>query len=231
LKKKIRAILAKYGIYAAITIVLVLVTAGITKNCTNTTDIPAPAVSPAEVADQLITKEEEKAAAKSDLAASAHENVAVQPSPVPIKPPEPKFSDTIIHIGESISLEQANLSKEVTLKTELGEPWRVWMRSEVSFSMRAYAFDTEVTGLILFSVYLQPEEKWDDRNYVILDFHLTPPSSDTSEWGATLRRFESKTQGREQFPPAYGMYARNFQKAEIFHLAKQALVIALAPSP
>ena len=220
-----------------IAVVVLVALSGLVGECIGSRDkLPvdtSPTVSPAEVAGEIIRKEDEKKAAAVELVsamAPAHENVVAQPSPEAIKPPEPKLSDTIIYIGESISLGQANFLKEITLQTQQGEQWRVWMQSKVSFSMRSYAFDTNVDAPISLSVYLQPEDKWDDDNYIILDFVLFPPLGDTIEWGATIRRFESKTQGRAQFSPAYDMHARNFKKAEILHLARQVLDIALAPS-
>lgn len=223
-----KAILKACGICVG-AIALVLVTVVITKSCTNTTDVPAPTVSAAEIADEIIKKDEEDKKEKAMV--STHENAVAPPSGEAMKPPEPKFLDTIIYIGESISLEQANFLKEITLRTELGEAWQVWMRSKVSFLTRVYAADTKIDDSIWLSVYLQPEEKWDDENYVILDFILFPPLGDTSEWSAAIRRFESKTQGKAQFPLAYDMHARNFQKAEILHIAKQVLDIALTPRP
>ena len=174
-----------------------------------------PAVTAPEIVDELIKRE-----------SGGHASTTPSPAPPPTK--APVLSDKAIYIGDTVNFSQANFVGKVTLVTSYGEEWTAWMRSEVSFRKLTHAFDPKVgAGVIWLSVYIQPQEKWDDKNNITLTFDLHAPKGEVGKWSATIRMFSSATQGEAWFPPAYKVYRENWQEEEVLHLAKQVLAIAL----
>ncbi len=226
--KAIRIILAVVGIVAALSLGIMT-----GRSCANTTDVPAPAVSGSEVADEIIRKEDEKKAAAVELSlatAPTHENVVVPPSPEATKPPEPKLSDETLYIEPQINIEQANFSREVTLADSYGKQWRVWMKSTIIFHKYVYQ-NSDVAQDIELLVILRPAEKEDVNNYILLDFSMRAPKDREDRWSAKVKRFDSRTQGASGFSIAYDIFREDWQKAEILRLAGQVLNAVFTPPP
>lgn len=218
----------------AIAAIVLLGLAIVVRECTTSRNeppvYPSPAAISSEVADEIIKKNEEKAKAKEVVAVSTHENVVVPPSPETMKAPDPKLSDEIIYITGIVNFDQGSAPREVAISGIYGTQYNALMVSTVSFRKTAYK-KGDLTGAIWLQVIIRAEKEENSNNYIVLDFVLHAPTDMEERWGTNIERFDSRSEGSAQFPLAYDIFREDWQKAEILHLARQVLNIALISHP